>query len=139
VLLLLLATNSALNALPSSTYRPADSIIEADLLQELGVDPPGRGDAHLQDGQYVPVPVVRVVVDGVVTHEVKCSHPIPDSDDPHSGTAGPRISVVKGGVAILSNMRPTVYTCLSGCQRLPMRAVRAEGDTSGPAGTMWHG
>jgi hypothetical protein len=121
-------------------HRNCNSFIKANALQEVAILPGGRDNARgLSDGQTIPVPVVRVVIDGVVTHEVRWSHPNSGENDSHSGTAGPLISASKGGVAVLRNMNPTVATCLIGCQRLPMRVVRAEGDTSGAVGTMQHG
>jgi hypothetical protein len=100
---------------------------------------PAKGHGQLKNGQIIPVPVVRVVVDGQVTHQFRWSHPSTGVIDPHSETAGPLISPSTARCAVLRNVSPSIATCLSGCQHLPMRAVRAEGQTSGLSGIMEHG
>jgi hypothetical protein len=130
---------AALHCGSTDTCRSTDSCFRAKTLQELDILPPGRADDQLKDGRIIHVPVVRVVVDGRVTHQFRWSHPITSVIDPDSETAGPLILGSTTRRAMLRNISPSITDCLSGCQHLPIRAVRAEGQTSGPSGTMEHG
>jgi hypothetical protein len=114
-------------------------------LQDLGISFPhcSNAEQNLNGTLSLAVPIVRVVIDSMVTHQAQWSHP------PPLGVVTGRLTAVKeAGPAIVDHgngrcawrgLRPCIHTLLSGCERLPARAVRAVGTTSGPAGTMQHG
>jgi hypothetical protein len=89
----------------------------------------------------VPIPVVRVVIDGTISHQATWSYPVKHLINRvySSWSRGPALILQpKGHSAYLQNMRPSAGKLLRGCERLRVRAVWAVGDTSGPAGAV-HG
>jgi hypothetical protein len=115
--------------------RGSNGSVPTSLLAELGIRFSDIG-THCRSngglGRSISVPLVRVVIDGVVTHELsKASSQV--------SRLSPLLSMRPGGHAALTNVNPSIHTLLQGCQRLPIRAVRAVGTTSGPAGSMQHG
>jgi hypothetical protein len=83
-----------------------------------------------------------VVIDGLVTHQAQWSDPLPAGvvDSRLLGRdAGPVVETSPGGHITLRNTGLSIRALLRGCEGLPIRAVKAVGDTSGPAGTMQHG
>jgi hypothetical protein len=75
--------------------------------------------------------MVRVVIDGVVSHEMGKSYS-------QASNLSPLLTMHPGGQTTF-NVTPPIHALLRGCQRQPVRAVKAVGRTSGPAGTMQHG
>jgi hypothetical protein len=129
--------------LPPACCRTLNCRIAIHLVRELHVSFPGvrRGEI-LGETLSIPVPVVRVDINGVVTHQVKWSHPVPAGvikGHVPDRIAGPVLTLHPGGNVRLSIFNPSINSLLRGCQCLPVRAIRAVGTTSGPAGTMQDG
>jgi hypothetical protein len=109
------------------------------VLHDLGIS---LFDKTFEGSFSLAVPIVRVVIDNSVTHQARWPYPIPL--DVVRGSlaavkeAGPAI-VTYVGRHTLKGLRPSMATLLRGCERLPARAVRAVGTSSGPAGTMQEG
>jgi hypothetical protein len=119
-------------------FRPPYHYLKASVLQQVGIIVSG---ATTIEAESIPVPVVRVVIDGVISHQATWSHPLKHLSNRTytSWSRGPAIKLPPNGYyPYLHNMRPSFVTLLKGCERLPVRAVWAVGTTSGSAGTL-HG
>jgi hypothetical protein len=112
--------------------RNADGDIDPRLLHDLEIPVPHN------DTVDVRIPIIRVVVDGRIRQQF--SWP-PDADvfNPSSPPDGPLICRSSSGILQLRNVKPSIAACLSQCQRLPVRVVKANEDMSGPAGFMQRG
>jgi hypothetical protein len=120
-------------ASPYGPCRGPNAMISGVLLAELGISFPEVGSKRSgRQGRSIPVPLVRVVIDGVVTHET-------NKPTFNVSNLSPLLTMHPGGLTTLTNVSPSIHALLRGCQRQPMRAVKAVGRTSGPAGTMQHG
>jgi hypothetical protein len=117
--------------------RPHNDLFKHRVLLQLGIEIPGHHSMH--QPMSIPIPVLRVVIDGHISHQFAWSYPIEEYSS--EGLAeGPAFRAYPSGGAIcMRNIRPSLRILLKGCEQLPARAVRAVGTTSGPAGTMQHG
>jgi hypothetical protein len=118
--------------------RPHTDTFRPRILQQLGVELPTP--CTLLEPQPIPVPVLRVVIDGAISHQIVWSQPIQERDSSEGPAGGPVIMAYPGrGAVRMRNIRPTFQTLLKGCEQLPARAVRAGSDTTGTAGTIQRG